>query len=133
MKIHSLFTVIAVSVLGSFQGSILAESISFVYETPTEFFGNGDFDGDGRADVVIVDKISGKFRLGYQSSAGIFSWVDNRPSGMKGIAGLGLGHVLAKDHDALAFTAPDENQITLVDASSPTAPARPVNIPSPAA
>jgi len=133
MKPHSFCAIIAASALGAFPISSLAESFSFIYETPNEFFGSGDFDGDGRADVVIVDKDSGKFRLGYQSTAGMLSWVDNRPSGMKGIAGLGIGRVLAKDHDALAFTAPDANQITLVDAASPTASGRPVSIPFSAA
>lgn len=133
MKPHSLCAVLAASVLNVSQSSVLGENSPFVYETPNEFFGSGDFDGDGRTDVVIVDKISGKFRLGYQLTAGMLSWVDNRPSGMKGIAGLGLGRLLAKERDALAFTAPDANQITLVDASSPTAPGKPVDIPFSAA
>src|SRR5579859_3751477 len=133
MKSHWLFPVITASAFTLFHGSVLAESFPFVYETTNELFGSGDLDGDGRPDLVIVDKESGKFRLGYQLTAGTLSWVDNRPSGMKGIASLGIGRILAKDHDALAFTAPDANQITLVDASSPTAPGKPLNIPFTAA
>src|SRR5580765_4062269 len=33
-----------------------ASAPTFIYETPQEFFGRGDFDGDGRSDIVIVDK-----------------------------------------------------------------------------
>ena len=64
-------------------GSALAaeRSSSFIYETPNEFFGRGDFDGDGRADVVIVDKETGRYRLGFQLTDGVLTWVDNRPSG----------------------------------------------------
>src|SRR6516165_12405747 len=82
-------------------------SSTFIYETPNEFFGNGDFDGDGRTDLIIVDKASGKYRLGYQTAAGLFSWVDCRPSGIKGVSGVGIGKFLAQNLDAFAFTSPD--------------------------
>ncbi len=107
--------------------------ISLIYETPHEFFGSGDFDQDGRTDMVIVDKESGKYRLGYQTVAGVFSWVDCRPSGTKGIAGFSIGRVLATNQVGLAFDSPDANQITLVEVSSPTAPGKPVTVPFTAA
>ncbi len=116
-------------------GPVLAaeRSPSVIHETANEFFGSGDFDGDGRADLVIVDKESGKYRLGYQLTPGVFAWVDNRPSGIKAIAGFSIGHLLRTNLDALAFTSPDANQITMVDVSNPTAAARPVNVPFTAA
>lgn len=101
----------------------------FVYETPDEFFAGGDFDGDGRADVVIVDKDSGKYRLGYGQEDGVFAWIDNRPSGVKGVSGFSVGKLLAPERDALVFTSADANQITIVDASSRTATAMPVDVP----
>jgi formylglycine-generating enzyme required for sulfatase activity len=115
--------------------SVLAEdrAVSLIYETPREFFGCGDFDADGHTDVVIVDKESGKYRLGYQLTPGMFSWVDCRPSGIKGIAGFSIGRLLATNQQALAFTSPDANQITLVDVSSATAPGKPVTVPFSAA
>src|SRR5439155_24877693 len=106
---------------------------SFIYETTNEFFGSGDFDGDGRTDFVIVDKESGKFRLGYQLAAGQVTWVDNRPSGIKNLTGFTVGKLLATNRDALAFTSPNANQITLADVSSPTAAIKPVNVPFTAA
>src|SRR2546422_7329501 len=106
---------------------------TFVYETPEEFFGRGDFDGDGRVDIVIVDKESGKFRLGYQLSAGVFTWVDNRPCGIKGVSGFTIGKLFRTNLDALAFTSPDANQITMVDVSGPTGSSRPVSVPFTAA
>jgi len=102
---------------------------TFVYETPKEFFGHGDFDGDGRADVVIVDKETGKYRLGFQLTPGMLTWVENRPSGIKGITGFSIGKLIANNLDALAFTSPDANQITMVGASSPTESSRPVIVP----
>ncbi len=110
-----------------------APAPTFIYETPQEFFGRGDFDGDGRADIVIVDKETGKYRLGYQLTPGVFTWVDNRPSGIKGISGFSIGKLLTTNLDALAFTSPDANQITMVDVSSPSSSARPVIVPFTAA
>src|SRR5260221_1587786 len=100
-------------------------NISFVYESPREFFGSGDLDGDGRVDIVIVDKESGKYRLGYQIQPGVLSWVECRPSGIKGVTGFTLGKLLATNADAVGFTSPDANQITVVDASSTTATGNP--------
>ncbi|MCX6930231.1 MAG: formylglycine-generating enzyme family protein [Verrucomicrobia bacterium] len=63
----------------------------------------------------------------------MFSWVDCRPGGIKPIAGFSIGQLLAKDKQALAFTSPDANQITVVDVASTTAPGKPVTVPFTAA
>jgi formylglycine-generating enzyme required for sulfatase activity len=99
---------------------------AFIYESPNEFFGSGDFDGDGRQDLVIVDKESGKFRLGYQLSEGVFSWVDCQATGLKGVTGFTLGKLLDAKLDALAFTEPDDNQIVVVGAPNPKEASRPI-------
>src|ERR1035437_7686914 len=131
MKHSSFLAMAAAAVLTVAAMPVLAEQrvAAFIYETPREFFSSGDFDKDGRTDLVVVDKESGKYRLGYQLTPGVFSWVDCRMSGIKGIAGFSIGHVLAADQQALAFTSPDDNQITLVGVASATAPDRPVIVP----
>jgi formylglycine-generating enzyme required for sulfatase activity len=134
MKIHPLSATIAACFLAGAASLLGAEAPqTLIYETPQEFFGQGDFDGDGRTDIVIVDKESGKYRLGYQLTPGVLSWVDNRPSGMKGISGFTIGKLFTNTLDALAFTSPDANQITMVDVSSPTASSRAVTVPFTAA
>src|SRR2546421_9863986 len=115
MKSYSLIMPLATFLMAAAPSFVLAEdhSASFVYETPQEFFATGDFDGDGRADAVIVDKATGKYRLGYQLTAGVFSWVDCRPSGIKGVSGFTVGRMLAAKRDAVAFTSPDADQISI--------------------
>src|SRR5664279_1291287 len=135
MKPSSFLVVAAVAVLTVSAMPVLAEqpAPSLIYESPREFFSSGDYDKDGHTDLLIVDKESGKYRLGYQLTPGVLTWVDCRMSGIKGITGVSIGHLLAADKEALAFTSPDDNQITLVDVSSSTTPGRPVPVPFTAA
>jgi len=131
MKPYSFVAVTAVSLLSFLPHSTLAAGspLSIIYESPQEFFGSGDFDGDGRADLVIVDKASGKYRLGYQTEPGVISWVDCRPSGLGSVTGFSLGSLFATNLDAMAFTSPDANQMTFVEAASMTAPGKPLTVP----
>lgn len=135
MRSYFFSAAVAVSLLPVFPNSSPAadNTFSFVYENTNEFFGSGDFDGDGHMDIVIVDKESGKYRLGYQTTDGALLWVDCRPGGIKGIAGFSTGSLLVKGHDGLALTSANDNQITLVDASSTSATGKPVTVPFTAA
>src|SRR2546426_4973614 len=135
MKSNRFFAATFGLLLAAATSSVMADSSSssFVYETPQEFFGRGDFDGDGRLDIAIIDKASGKFRLGYQMKEGTLSWVDCRISGIKDIAGFTIGKLLASERDALGFTSADGNQITIVDVSSTTSPSKPLTVPFSAA
>ncbi|HVV70526.1 MAG TPA: hypothetical protein VHI52_03345, partial [Verrucomicrobiae bacterium] len=131
MKSYSFFAVTASSLLLLFsQTSTAAEKLPpLVYESPEEFFGSGDFDGDGRADMVIVDRVSGKYRLGYQTEPGTLAWVDCRPSGVASVTGFSIGALFATNLDALAFTSPDANQMAFIEAASITAPGKPLTVP----
>src|SRR6266567_2810072 len=130
MRPFSFWTITTVVLLALTPGiTFAAGPSSFVEETPAEFFGAGDFDGDGRTDIIIVDKESGKFRLGYGSTNNLLSWVDCRFSGLKGVAGFSIGKLVATNLDSFAFSSPDANQVTIVAASSSTAPGKPLMIP----
>ena len=93
----------------------------FVYETAVEFFATGDFDGDGRSDLVIVDKATGKCRAAYQLSEGQFTWAESRATQVPGITGVTVGRLLRPDADALALASADASQLVVLDLSSPTA------------
>jgi len=98
---------------------------AFVSETEPELFATGDFDGNGRTDIVIFDRISGKYRLGYQKEDGTFNWIGHRLSGAKDISCIAVGKLLDPKKDALVFTAADLNMLAIADASDPAATPKP--------
>jgi formylglycine-generating enzyme required for sulfatase activity len=128
----------AVNWLGCFQKpAILAAALftgqvaaAFVYETEQEFLSTGDFNGDGKPDLVIVDRYSGRVRLGYQVEPGRFDWVDWRAGGTKDVAGVSVGKLKDAKHDSLALTSADANLVTVVDAPNPAVPTDPVTVPN---
>jgi hypothetical protein len=91
---------------------------SFVYESVAELQSGGDFDGDGRTDLVIVDKVTGNYRIAYQLSPGNYTWTSTRASGIANATGLGVGKLDSLTFDSLALTGPDANRINLLDANS---------------
>src|SRR5215467_13447335 len=132
MKSHSALLLAAASISLSLPSrAAVPENVSarFVYESTNEFFGSGDFDGDGKLDLVIVDKESGKYRLGYQATSGVFNWVDCRYSGLKSVTGFTIGKLSTTNADGFAFAAPEGPQISLVDATSSAAPGKPLLVP----
>lgn len=91
-------------------------------ETEKELIGGGDFNGDGRRDVVIVDRASGKCRFGYQTEAGGFTWAPHRLSGVKDVSGIAVGRLVDAKRDALVVTSADANVLVLLDAGDPAVP-----------
>src|SRR5689334_15534781 len=102
-----------------------------VYESALEFIAYGDFDGDGQPDGVIVDRGTGSFRVGYQTSPGEPLWTEARAGGIDGVTGVAVGRLLDLAHDALALTSPSANRINLLDVPTPGAPAVPVAVSIP--
>ncbi len=101
----------------------------FVFETEREFFTTGDFNGDGREDVVVVDRASGKVRPGYGQADGTFLWVDNRLCGVKDLTGLTVGRLFDPGRDALAAVAADANQLAALELAQPGQSSPPEPIP----
>lgn len=99
---------------------------AFTYQSATELFLSADLDGDGRDDVVIVDRATGAYRLGFQTVKDVFTWADARPSGITNVAAVAAGKMLSLTQDALAFASVDANRVNVFGAPSPTAATQPV-------
>ena len=110
-------------------GGLLAGATpAFVYESPFEFQSSGDFDGNGLADLVIVDKATGSYRIAYQLTPGVYSWVPARASGIANATGVGIGKLDSLTFDSLAVAGPDANRINLLDANNPAAASLPASV-----
>ena len=104
-------------VLGSGCFSLRA---AFVYETPSEFITSGDFDGDGRADALVLDKLTGNVRVGYQNAGGGLDWSAARATGADGASALAVGRFAETNRESIAVTAASLNQIRVLNLSSPS-------------
>lgn len=112
MKLNRLLNWIAVAVLGT-------RAAAFTYETAGELHLTADLDGDGREDVVIVDRETGAFRVGYQLAAGVHTFAAARASGIEEATTASAGRLLNLGRDALVIGSPWANRVNLIDA--PTA------------
>ena len=74
--------------------SSLSTRAAFVSETEQDFYSTGDFNGDGKQDLVIVDRYSGRVRVGYQLSPDFYDWANWKSGGMKGVTGVAGGRLL---------------------------------------
>ncbi len=103
---------------------------ALVYETEQDFLATGDFNGDGKTDIAIVDRYSGRVRFGYQLSPGFYNWVDWRASGAKDVTGVTVGKLTDLKRDALGVTSADANMVAVLDAANPAVPTAPVPVPN---
>ena len=91
---------------------------SFVYENASELQSDGDFNGDGLRDQLIVDKATGSYRIGYQLSPDVYTWSSARASGIANATGLGIGKLDSLGFDSIALTGPDANRVNILDATN---------------
>ena len=102
-----------------------ARAGGFVYETATEFLASGDFNGDGIPDVLVVDKLTGNARVGYQDAVGQLTWAGPATTGVSRPGAIAVGRFLDSTLDAVALTSPELNNVNLVglaDANNVLAP-----------
>lgn len=92
---------------------------AWVSETEQEFFTTGDFNGDGKTDVAIVDRYTGRVRIGYQVTSDFFNWADWKSGGLKHVTGLSVGRLTDPGRDALVLASADDNLVTVVEAPNP--------------
>src|ERR1035441_388228 len=91
---------------------------AFVYETPGEFFTAGDFNGDGIADALVLDKATGNARVGYSDGNGNLTWSAPLVTGVDNVSGCAAGHFKQTTRDTLVVTATKLNRVPIYDLSN---------------
>lgn len=108
-------------------GLLASRALAFTYETPGELHLAADLDGDGREDVVIVDRVTGAFRVGYQLAAGVHTFAAARASGIPEPSTATAGRMVNLGRDTLVVGSDVANRLNQVDAPN----AATVVVPSP--
>jgi hypothetical protein len=86
-----------------------------VTETAVEFHAAADFNGDGLADVVVVDRASGMVRVGLAREVAGHDWQLPVFSGIEQPTGVAVGRLTAGDRSALAVTGPQANRVQILE------------------
>ena len=103
-----------------------AARAAFVYETPAEFLTAGDFNSDGVADVLVLDKLTGNARVGYAGPTGTLTWSAPLVTGVENATGCAVGRLLQTTRDAIAVTSVGLNRVNLIDLSNTNTAGTPV-------
>lgn len=85
-----------------------------VGETDTEFFTRGDFNGDGSPDVVVFERASGFFRIGFGLPDGGLNFFSTRTSGVTNATALASGRFESTSRDSLAAAQPSNNAVSIL-------------------
>lgn len=96
--------------------------------TPGELQLAADLDGDTRPDLILVDRASGAFRVGYQLAPNAFTWSGARASGLNDVTGADAGRLLSAAQDSLVVASPSGNRLIVLHAPNSAAAALPTPV-----
>ena len=88
---------------------------TWVTETAVEFIAEGDFDGDGRLDALVIDRETGAARVAFQNAANELAWQMPFATGIAKVTGISVGRVASTTYDSLVVTGPDANRVNRLD------------------
>ena len=90
-----------------------------VFETEREFCASADFNGDGKQDVLVLDKLTGLYRIGSgEGTTGPPVFVAARATGAAEVTGMAVGKLSGVACDSFAVTAPAQNRVQVLSPNS---------------
>ena len=108
------------------------QAASFTQETDVEYLASGDFNGDGRLDVLVVDRDTGVVRVMNADADNQLSDQGSIASGITGpsfvsVGRLGDGSSALPGNDRLLIGSPDANRAAIVNPRFPISTPRAVH------
>jgi hypothetical protein len=90
-----------------------------VFETEREFCASADFNGDGKQDVVVLDKLTGLYRIGTgDGTTASPAFVAGRATGVTDATGMAVGKLSSTGFDSFAVTARAQNRVQVLSPTS---------------
>jgi hypothetical protein len=119
--------------LSTVSAQIVPGGVPFVHDTATRLSAAYDHNGDGRTDVIDLNKEQGSFSLGLRQADGSFVWSTPRSVGFAPVETMAVGRFITSSQFAIAVTSHDFNNIQFVplDGSDLPAPANGALPPEP--
>lgn len=90
-----------------------AQAAASVYASPSEWFLTGDFNGNGQTDVLVAERATGIFRVGFAEASGGYTWLPFHPSGIAPVDDVTVGKIFALGFDTVAFAGRATNRVNL--------------------
>ncbi|MCX6872479.1 MAG: hypothetical protein NTW21_01530 [Verrucomicrobia bacterium] len=106
-------------VLAGVAGSAAAPP-PFTYQTPKWQYSTGNFNNDGQADLVLLERAGGALLVGVQIGATGFGWAPPEASGFTAPTGLCVGGFDNTATDQIAVTGPTENRVSIFTVNYPS-------------
>ena len=113
---HLLRQLPAIAVLSAI--TLTAQARAAQHDGGEEIQFTADLDGDGREDIVVLDRASGGFRAAYQNAPAVWNWAAARATGIAEITGTTPGKWLTTARDSFAVVSPAANRCHIVAAAS---------------
>jgi len=113
----SFLPFLALAALSMGAGPLFGQNINpyFVYKGPESLSTLPDLDGDGNADIVVVERATGIVRGGI--AGGGIAWLEPVHSGISNTTGLASGPLEVSTKDSIALVSPLANRVNLFSVS----------------
>jgi hypothetical protein len=110
----------------------LVSAADSTHELRDSLLARGDFNGDGRIDVAVVDRVTGLVRIAHPQVGGALVWSEGHHTGIAPATGVAVGKFLAATRDALAVTSTTANRTNVFNLADPLSLPVPLSVFTPA-
>jgi hypothetical protein len=120
------------SIAALFAACGLVSAADSTHELRDSLLARGDFNGDGRADLAVVDRVTGLVRIAHAQVGGALVWSETHHTGIAPATGVAIGKFLVTTRDALAVTSTTANRTNIFNLSNPASVPVPLSVFTPA-